>query len=273
MTIPSRELADGKHIPLLGLGTYQLPGEEVIRPLEMALEVGYRHIDTAERYHNQIEIGGVLTKSHIPREELFITSKVWRENLTREKLIESCDRILQELRTDYLDLLLIHWPNRDIPLAETMGALDYLRLKGIVRSIGVSNFTRHHIQDVLTTGITPVINQVEIHPSFGQPELRSYCQEHQIAVTAYAPLAQGQDLQLPTVQALAKKYQVSCAQAILNWILAKNMITIPRSSKKENLEDNLRAVEWKMEAADLEEMDSLNSTNRLFNFSFSEFDY
>jgi 2,5-diketo-D-gluconate reductase B len=267
------KLNQGVEIPVLGAGTWRLKGEAGYRAIREALKIGYRHIDTAEHYENHEAIGRAIAESGIPREEIFITSKVWRDYLRTGQVKSECDRALRELQTDYIDLYLVHWPDRSIPISETLGAMEELRSAGKIRAFGVSNFTAHHIQDAIDVGFTPAVNQVEIHPSFGQPELRAYCKEKGVAVTAYSPLGQGQDLKLPKIVEIASRHGRSPAQVIINWLLARDLIAIPRSENPKYLADNFAALEWKLPEEDLKIIDGLDTGNRLINMEYSEFDY
>ncbi|TSC55666.1 MAG: aldo/keto reductase [Parcubacteria group bacterium Greene0714_21] len=216
-------------IPMLGFGTWQLVGDTGIKAVAKALGVGYRHIDTADRYGNHKEISQAIELSSLKREDLFITTKIPNTLLSREDVFLSVDRYLQELNTNYIDLLLIHWPNKNIPIAETLGAMRTLKEQGKVKAIGVSNFTIHHLKDAKATGVEVTNNQIELHPTFNQKELREYCAANNIVVTAYSPLGRGQDIGLPLFQELVKKYNSSPAQVILNWILQLGCVAIPKS--------------------------------------------
>lgn len=260
-------------IPVLGLGTWKLTGEECVRAVTCALEVGYRHIDTADVYGNHEEVGQAVKISGVPRGEIFITTKIPRTDLRPDDVVKDCDRYLTELDISYIDLLLIHWPNRQIPIAETLGAMDELKKRGKIRAIGVSNFTIHHLRDVLETGVEIVINQVELHPTFNQKELHTFCISKKIVATAYSPLGRGADINLPLVSELAQKYNVSPAQVILNWIMSRGIVAIPKSASPSRVEDNLKALSWKMEKEDIRRMDSIPQEPRLLNHPGAEFDY
>lgn len=260
-------------IPILGFGTWNLGGETCYKAVTEALKAGYRHIDTADRYNNHREVGKAIADSGISRKELFITSKTFYDELNADKVLENGKRFLDELRVDYLDLMLIHWPNRNVPIEETLGALERLREDGIIRAIGVSNFTIHHLQDALKTGIEVVNNQVELHPSFNQTELKEFCDSNNIVLTAYSPLGMGEELQNETVLKLSQKYSVSPAQVILNWITSRGIVAIPKSTNPENIKDNLNSLNWEMEKEDLEQMNNILQKPRLLAPAFNEFDY
>ncbi|MEX0895425.1 MAG: aldo/keto reductase [Patescibacteria group bacterium] len=260
-------------IPSLGFGTWQLTGKACQQAVATALAAGHRHLDTADRYGNHADVAAGIADSGIKRSDIFLTTKVWRDQLHAADLQRAAERFLQELQTEYLDLLLIHWPNRDIPIDETLGAMASLQKQGIIKSFGVSNFTIAHLKQALETGHTIAINQVEFHPSLNQEELLAFCAEHDIRITAYSPIAQGADLQLPIIQTLAEKYQRSPAQVILNWLLSKDMIVIPRSSKPERIADALLAQDWQLEDEDVAAIDAIGESNRIVCPPFNEFDF
>lgn len=268
----TRRLNEGSAMPVLGLGTWLLKGDVCRRAVAKALELGYRHIDTAELYGNQRAIAAAIKESGVRRQALFLVSKVWYTNLTRYAVLESCERTLEELQTDYLDLFLIHWPNRGIPISETLEAMQKLAERGLIRALGVSNFTIRHLQEALTTGLTIAVNQIEFHPSLNQYELKEFCDQQAIALTAYSPIAQGEDLKLPPVLEIAKQRQRSPSQVILNWLIQKGMAAIPRSADPTHLADNLRSLEWKLTPQEIQRLDTLNTDNRLINPRFAEFD-
>lgn len=265
-------LASGRTIPALGLGTWQLEGEAIEEPLTAALEVGFRHIDTAWIYANQTIIGKVLSQSGLPRGDLFLTSKVWHNQLEKEKVRQSCLESLKQLQTDYLDLLLIHWPNKNVPIGETLEALQELKRENLIFDFGVSNFTTGHLEEALKYSADIAVNQIEFHPSFNQKEIKAFCDQRGIIVTAYSPIAQGQDLKLPLIQKLASKYGRTAPQIILNWLVSQGIVAIPRSKDGKHLEDNWHSLDFVMDPADREMIDTLDTRNRLLNPPFAEFD-
>ncbi|MDO8633470.1 MAG: aldo/keto reductase [Candidatus Wildermuthbacteria bacterium] len=267
------QLNNSVSIPVLGFGTWQLTGEDCLKSVQLALETGYRHIDTADKYGNHIEVGKAILQSNISRDEIHLTTKVWRTDLAKDAVSASCDRFLQELQTDYIDLLLIHWPNRDIPITETLEAMNKLKESGKIRAIGVSNFTKHHLEDALKTGIEITNNQIEIHPSFKQEEMKTFCDEKGIAVTAYSPLGRGQDIALPVIQEIAKKHNTNPAQVILAWLLNRGIIAIPKSDKQEEIESNFKAPELVLTKENIEAINATPQGPRLVNPEFAEWDY
>ncbi|PIR43071.1 oxidoreductase [candidate division WWE3 bacterium CG10_big_fil_rev_8_21_14_0_10_32_10] len=272
--IPTYTLKSGIKIPKIGFGTWQLKGEEAIRAVTAALQVGYRHIDTADVYDNHSEVKQSIENSELQREDLFLTTKVWRDDLAKQDTIDAVNRFLEELDTDYIDLLLIHWPNKDIPISETLQTFNELKNEGKIKAIGVSNFTMHHLQDALKSNVVIDINQIEVHPLLNQSELKKFCDDNNIITTAYSPLAQGEALIKPLIIELADKYNVSSAQVVLNWLLSRGMVVIPKSNNKEHIKDNLNAANWQMEEADIEKINSMaNESYRVVNPPFNEFDY
>ena len=266
------KLKEGNDIPVIGFGTWLLKRDECRRSVETALEVGYRHIDTADVYGNHEEVAKAIRNSGLKREELFITSKVWRSELTRELASYAGERFLDELDIEYLDLLLVHWPNKDFSISETISAFGELKEKGVTKSIGVSNFTISHLEDVLKTNTDISINQVECHPSLNQKALKDFCDEKRIVLTAFSPNAQGEDFKLDTVKKLADKYSKTESQIILNWLIHKNIVVIPRSSNPKHIKENFESLGWDMEDEDYKAIEKLNSGNRLVIPSFNEFD-
>jgi 2,5-diketo-D-gluconate reductase B len=260
-------------IPILGFGTWELSGRECQDAVKKALEIGYRLIDTADAYGNHKQVGVAIKDSGVNRSDIFLTTKIWRDSLESAKVFESANRFLEELQTDYIDLLLIHWPNREVPVAETLEAMSKLKKRGIIKAIGVSNFTIHHLQDALKTGFEFSNNQIELHPSFSQPELVKFCKSRNIIVTAYSPIGRGQDLNIPLIQELAKKHHASLSQIILAWFIHKNIVAIPKSSNPLHIKDNFDAMDIELTNNEISQIDNLSSNDRSVSPSFSEFNY
>jgi diketogulonate reductase-like aldo/keto reductase len=260
--VPVFKLKSNYSIPTIGLGTWQLLGRKCEEVVEKALEIGYRHIDTAEIYENQTEIGRAIQA--FPRSELFITSKVWKTNLRFKDVLRACESTLKELKTSYLDLYLIHWPNPAVPVEETLRAMKILHEEGKVRSIGVSNFDLSLLKEALEVEeVLICINQVEFHPYLYQKELLEFCRKHDIVLVAYSPLARGRIIKDKTIRELAKKYGKSPAQISLRWILQKGAIPIPKASSEEHLRENMDIFNWKLSKKDEEKIDSIGIEKRI----------
>jgi len=252
-----RELSDGHKIPVLGLGTWQLNGSECKYAVRKALELGYRHIDTAERYWNQPEIGEAI--KDFDRSSIFLTSKVWRSNLHYDDVVKSCDRTLRELNTSYLDLYLIHWPNSNIPIRETFKALGELVSNGKVRSVGVSNFTISLLKDSFEASDVPVtVDQVEFNPYSYEKELLEFCNDNKVIVTAYSPLGSGSLIRDRAIVDIANRHDKTPAQICLRWCLQKGTVVIPRSGSEEHLKENTKIFDWEISEKDMTRIDSLN---------------
>ncbi len=259
-------------MPILGFGTWQLAGEICRDAVKKALEVGYNHIDTAEMYANEEEVGRAISESQIPRNEIFLTSKVWHANLRKDDVFRSFETSLRKLKTDYLDLYLIHWPNREIPVSETLSAMKELKDRGQVKALGVANFTIGHLEEALKTGVEITNNQVEFHPTLNQKELKEFCDKNRITMTAYSPLGRGAELKNPAVLEIAEKHGRSPAQVLINWLLGQNISAIPRSKDPEHIEDNFRALEWELDSEDVARLDAVGGYDRVVNPPHAEFD-
>ena len=268
------KLNDDLSLPILGFGCWQLePGGECQQSVEWALEAGYRHIDTADGYGNHKDVAAAIKNSGIAREKLYITTKIRPHSLDKVRVKECGERFLEELGTDYIDLLLIHWPNREVAIEETLGAMAELNEKGVVRALGVSNFNQHHLEDAMKTGIIFSNNQVELHPTFNNRELREFCQKNGITVTSYSSNGRGQDLELPEVLELAEKYEKTPYQIILAWVRQQDVIAIPRSTKKERIIENFGSLDFNLSAEDMEKLNQIKQKPRLSAPDWADFDY
>jgi diketogulonate reductase-like aldo/keto reductase len=265
-------LGNNVSIPTMGLGTWQLTGEDCVNGVEYALNLGYKAIDTADAYGNHAEVRRGIEKSGKAREDFFLTTKVWNDQHDKEGVLESGRRFLEELGVSYIDLLLIHWPIHTAPVDETLWAMKELQEEGIVRAVGVSNFTVHHIEDALKVGVNIVNNQVEIRPQWNQKELRDFCASKNISITSYSSL-RGGDPEVPLIVELAGKYNKTPSQIILNWVIARGMIAIPKSAKLERIKENFESQDFEIEEADLAKIDALPQTKRANVPSFNEFEY
>jgi 2,5-diketo-D-gluconate reductase B len=264
MEVPFVNINDGVAMPVIGLGTWKLQGVICKKAVYSALEAGYRHFDTALSYQNHREIGEAIEAFGIERKELFIVSKIPSSQLRADSVVMGCRQALQELRTSYLDLFLIHWPNSSIPIVETLTALNELKNEGLIRALGVSNFDITDIEEILLLeremGISFNVanNQIEVHPAKYEKDLIEYCQRNNIAVTAYSPLDQGDALDIEEIQEISNKHNKPPSQIIVNWILSRGMIAIPASSKPEHITENLHALDWKLDSEDLKKLDNIS---------------
>ena len=239
-----------------------------------ALEFGYTHIDTASAYENEEDIGQAIEESGVERTKLFLTSKVWYQKLRYKDVIDQCNSSLDKLRTDYLDLLLIHWPNKFIPFSETFEAFERLVEDRKVRSVGVSNFTVHHLQDAIKATALPLsVNQVEVHPLFYQHELITFCKEHKIVVTAYSPLAHGKILKSDILKEISYKKEAEPGQIALAWLIQKNIVVIPKASSEEHIRANIEALSVELTNEEMSLIDKLPEQKRTSDPMWAEFDY
>jgi 2,5-diketo-D-gluconate reductase B len=256
-------------IPAIGLGTFRLQGQVVIDSVRNGLEAGYRHIDTAQIYGNEAEVGQAMADSGVPRGELFVTTKVWTENLTGDRLIPSLKDSLRKLRLEQLDLALIHWPSPDdaVPVAEYMAALAEAREQGLAKQIGVSNFTIAHLrQAVETIGAQQIATQqIEIHPYLQNRKVVDYARSQGIHVTAYMPLAYGKVTRDPVIVEIARRHNATPAQVALAWSLQQGYAVIPSSTSRVNLDSNLAASRLRLSAGDMAAIAALERNDRLAN--------
>lgn len=261
-------------MPILGLGTWQLRGNQALESVKKALELGYTHIDTAEAYLNEEEIGQAI--KDFPRDKIFITSKVFPEELDYFRVLGSCEQSLSRLATSYLDQYLIHWPNKNINYNEVFKAFKKLYSEGKIKSFGVSNFTVHHIEDALRITnklrLSLSINQVEFHPFLFQKELLGYCNEKNIKIVAYSPIARGKVFDNIYLKEIGKKYNKSEGQITLRWLVQKGVIAIPKASSEKHLKENIDIFDFKLNEEDIKIIDNLNEYERLIDPLFSEFD-
>ncbi|MFD2641630.1 2,5-didehydrogluconate reductase DkgB [Pseudomonas japonica] len=254
-------------LPLFGLGTFRLKDQVVIDSVSQALDLGYRAIDTAQIYGNEAEVGQAIAASGVPRDQLYLTSKIWTENLAAERLIPSLEESLRKLCTDHLDLTLIHWPspNGAVPVAEFMGALLEARARGLTREIGVSNFTIELLrQAIAVTGPGQIAsNQIELHPYLQNRRLVEFMQSQQVAVTSYMTLGYGKVLEDPLIKEIAAQHNATPAQITLAWAMQLGYAVIPSSTRRDNLASNLKAVGLRLSDTDMARIATLDSGLRL----------
>jgi diketogulonate reductase-like aldo/keto reductase len=264
LTISStRELNDGREMPLLGLGTYHVPqGKAGVETVKFALKVGYRLIDTASLYGNEREVGEAVRESGIPREEVFVTTKLWNDDHGYDRAVRACERSLKQLGLEYIDLYLIHWPVAGLR-KETWEAMVDLKKEGKCRSIGVSNYTIRHLQELMGgSPVLPSVNQVEFNPFLYQKELLEFCESKSIALEAYRPLANGSKLSDPVLREIAKKCAGTSAQTMIRWSLLHGVIVIPKSVKQARIVENSRALGLVISDGDMARLDSLHEDFR-----------
>ncbi len=262
------KLKNGASMPVFGLGTWKLSGSTCTETVRQAIDMGYRHIDTAEMYGNEAEIGQAIRNAD--RSRLFITSKVSSANLGQYDVVKACSQSLDRLRTDYLDLYLLHWPNDAIPLGQTMEGMQKLVAEGKVKSVGVSNFDVDRMQEAMAASEAPICNnQVEYHPFRPRHEIPQFCREHGITVTAYCPLARGRALEDSTLQEIGRKYGKSAAQVSLAWLLSKGALVIPKASSEEHLRANADLDGWELSNEDLETIDSMGVERKLVDVHYT----
>ena len=260
-------------IPALGLGTYRLKDQQVIDSVRNGLELGYRHIDTAQIYGNEAEVGQAIADGGVPRSELFVTTKIWVDNLGADKLIPSLKESLHKLRMEQVDLTLIHWPSPDdeLQVAEYMAALLEAKAAGLTALLGVSNFTNAHLQQAMeVVGADQIAtHQVEIHPFLQNRKVVEFAEEHGIHLTAYMPLAYGKVMTDPVIQEIASRHAANPAQVALAWALQQGFAVIPSSTKRANLESNLGALKLTLSDQDMASIAGLERGERLANPDFA----
>lgn len=256
-------LNNGVNMPYLGLGVWQTrDGEEVISAVKWALDKGYRHIDTAAIYENEKGVGAGIKASGIPREEVFLVSKVWNTDQGYDATIRAFETSLRKLDTDYLDLYLIHWPVQG-KYKETWKALETLYREKRVRAIGVSNFLLHHLKDLLSDASEiPMVNQMEFHPYLVQEDLLEFCRDKGIQYEAWSPLMQGNIFEIGVFRELAEKYNKTIAQVVLRWDLQKGVVTIPKSSNKQRIAENAEVFDFALSEEDMARLDALDRSKR-----------
>lgn len=258
--IPNIRLNDGRSIPQLGYGVWEVPNDTVPKTIAAAVEAGYRAIDTAQGYDNEEGVGRGIAQCGLPREQLFITSKMRTRDQGYETTLKSCMGSLERLGLDYLDLFLIHWP---VPAhdrySETWKAFVQLQRDGHIRSIGVSNFLPEHLERIIgDSGVTPVINQIELHPEFQQRATRDFHRRHNIVTECYSPLGRGTALDNDVIKAIAAKHGKTPAQAILRWHIQQGLVVIPKSTHAERIRENIDVFDFVLDDGDMTSIAALD---------------
>jgi 2,5-diketo-D-gluconate reductase B len=263
--------ANGANIPLLGLGTWELRGRPCARVVEQALRLGYRHIDTAEMYDNERDVGEGLHASGVPRSEIFVTTKIWPSHFSPPALERSARDCVARLRLRQVDLLLLHWPNPQVAMAETIGALCKVKRDGLTRHIGVSNFTSALIEEALRVASEPLVcDQVECHPFLDQSKLLAACRSHDMALVAYSPLARGDIRKNPVLARIGAAHKKTAAQICLRYLVQQDIVVIPRTSKVERLAENAAIFDFALSEAEMREIGGLaRPDGRMVDWAYS----
>jgi len=264
MSVPTVTLPSGDELPTVGLGTWDLDGDTVNESVRVALDGDYAHVDTAEGYHNEGAIGDALAE--YDRDDLFLTSKVLPKNLNYGGVVRACERSLDRLGTDYLDLYLIHWPNPAISVRETLDAMETLHDQGKIRNVGVSNFSGYQLSNALHVSDVPIaVNQIEFNPLFQRTDLVEYCQSEDVAVEAAAPLARTAILGNDTVRELADEYDKTPAQIVLRWAVEKDVVVLPKSSSADHIAENVDLFGWELAPEDHRRIDDLDRQEPVYD--------
>ena len=263
--------ANGAKIPLIGLGTWDLRGRACARTVEQALRLGYRHVDTAEMYDNEREVGEGLHASGVKRNDIFVTTKIWPSHFAPRELERAARDCLVRLRLSEVDLLLLHWPNPQIPLAETLGALCKVKRDGLARNIGISNFTVALIEDAVRIATEPLVcDQVECHPFLDQSKVIAACRQHGMAVVAYSPIARGNAKNDKLLARIGAAHKKTAAQICLRYLVQQEIVVIPRTSKLERLSENAALFDFTLSKREMTEIAALaHRDGRIVDWSYS----
>jgi 2,5-diketo-D-gluconate reductase A len=264
-SVPTITLNNGVEIPQLGFGVFQIEPAETVEATTAALEVGYRHIDTAEMYGNEKEVGEAIRRSGVPREEVFVTSKLNNGFHARDAALKAFDGTLEALGFDYLDLFLVHWPlpGIDVDYVETWKAMEEIYAGGKCRAIGVSNFKEHHLRRLFgETEVRPAVNQIEIHPYLAQDDLRAFDADHEIVTEAWSPIAQGKVLDDPVIVAIAETLGRTPAQVVLRWHVQRGDVVFPKSVNRKRIEENFALFDFELSESDMAALTGLDRNER-----------
>lgn len=256
-------------VPKIGLGTWQMTGDECRGAVERALELGYRHIDTAQAYQNEAMIGAAIETSGLERDEIFLSTKLGLDNLRRDDVIRTAHDSRRRLAVDYIDLLMIHWPSEEVPLSETLEAMMRLQEEGTIRYIGVSNFTPSLLEEAM--GIAPIMAvQVEYHPFLAQHRLLAICRQRELMLTAYSPLARGKVAKDRTLREIGEKYGKTPAQVALRWLAQQhNVSAVPKASTEEHIRENLEIFDFELDTEEQRRVAALDRGERLIDPDFA----
>jgi 2,5-diketo-D-gluconate reductase B len=268
--IPSIE-ANGARIPLLGLGTWELRGRPCARVVEQALRLGYRHVDTAEMYDNEREVGEGLHASGVKRRDVFVTTKIWPSHFAPRALERAARDCLVRLRLSDVDLLLLHWPNPQVPLSETIGALCKVKSDGLARHIGISNFTVTLIEEAFSVATEPLVcDQIECHPFLDQSKVIAACRDHGMAVVAYSPIARGNAKNDEVLARIGAAHKKTAAQVSLRYLVQQDIVVIPRTSKLDRLAENAAIFDFELSEAEMVEVAALaHREGRIVDWAYS----
>jgi 2,5-diketo-D-gluconate reductase A len=263
-SVPNLTLNNGVEIPQLGFGVFLIPPDETVEAVTTALEVGYRHIDTAQMYGNEKEVGEAVRRSGLPREEVFVTSKLNNNQQTRDEILRSFDETLAALGFDRLDLFLIHWPLPGVSdYVKRWQVLEEIYASGRVRAIGVSNFKEHHLRNVFAASeVRPAINQIEVHPFLTQDALRAFDADHEIVTEAWAPIARGRVNDDPVIRGIAEKLGRTPAQVTLRWHIQRGDVVFPKSVTPSRIRENFEIFDFELDQSDMAAISALNRDER-----------
>ena len=251
------KLSSGHEMPILGLGTWQLKGRQCERIVKAAIDLGYTHIDTAWMYQNQREIGKALREVDVDRGDIFLTTKIWHSHLKYDEVLSQFEVCLNDLHTDYVDLLLIHHPSHSVPVAETFAAFQKLYDAGQVKSVGISNFSIAQVEEACEVSALPICtNQVEYHVRQNRSALRDYCHARDIVMTAHRPLAVGNLASDTVLREIGENHGKTAAQVALKWLIQQDIVTIPKSGSVPHLQENLDVFEWQLTDAEMRTLDT-----------------
>ena len=267
---PTIILPRKKSLPVLGLGTWKMSGPSCSDTIKFALELGYRHIDTAQTYGNEIDVGNGISEAEIVRDELFIATKLHTDNLSYKGVMNAAEASVDRLQTEYLDLLYIHWPSGTYDPEDTLAGFSDLRDDGVISHVGVSNFEQQQLDIALKECDAPIFaNQIELHPFLHQDTLRAHCESNDILVVAYSPIARGAIFDSPELELISKKYGVTEAEVSLSWIQEKGAIPIPKASSETHIKNNIESFPLTLSSEDIDVIDSITHEERQVDPEFA----